>query len=150
MSNTSPSPATVISVGYGARSLNTFLQELVTNEVEMVVDVRLTASSRKRGFSKTALRSALSAESIGYRHERELGNPKDNREPFRQGKPWALERYDRHLGNGAHPTFKAVAQLALDQRIALLCVEHDHRTCHRSRITDRLGEEYPEIRVVII
>ena len=150
MSNTSPTSATVVSVGYQARSLDEFIEDLIRSEVQLVVDVRLTPVSRKKGFSKTALARALQAAAIGYRHERELGNPKDNREAFRQGKQSAVARYDRHLENGADSVFRAIAKLAFEERTALLCVEDDHRACHRSRIADRLREEYPAISITII
>ncbi|SEM69999.1 DUF488 domain-containing protein [Nonomuraea pusilla] len=51
-------------------------------ESELLVDVRLTPISRKRGFSKTALATALAAAGIACRHMRALGNPKWNRAGF--------------------------------------------------------------------
>ncbi|MDR1430587.1 MAG: DUF488 domain-containing protein, partial [Propionibacteriaceae bacterium] len=50
-----------------------------------LVDVRQTPISRKRGLSKTALGAALSEAGIDYIHLRELGNPRDNRDGYRQG-----------------------------------------------------------------
>lgn len=71
------------------------------NRVDVLVDVRLNPISRKKGFSKSSLQQALGAARIEYRHERQLGNPKSNRDPFRRGLKSARARYLRHLRNGA-------------------------------------------------
>ena len=84
MASVSSSSWVVISVGYQQRTLEELLELLQSYNVNVLVDVRLTPISRKRGFSKTALSNALSAVGIEYRHERELGNPKDNRDHFRK------------------------------------------------------------------
>ena len=57
----------IVSTGYEGRSIEDFVRAMKRNRVELVVDVRLNAVSRKRGFSKTALTAALAAEGIGYR-----------------------------------------------------------------------------------
>lgn len=140
----------IFSVGYEGRSIDEFVDVLRTNGVEIVVDVRLNAISRKRGFSKTALSTALKTAAIDYQHERELGNPKDNRDAFRSGLRSARTRYRRHLRNGATPSFEAVVELARERKVALLCFENDHATCHRSCITERMQESWPQLGVVRI
>ena len=142
--------AALVSVGYQERDIEEFVQLLVANEVQLLVDVRLNAISRKRGFSKTALSEALIRAGIEYRHERELGNPKDNREPFRQGLPSARRRYLAHLSNGASNVHAEVVSLAQKQRVALLCYERDHSECHRSCIIDRAKDEDPRMNVIEI
>ena len=122
--DTMPRPdasAAFVSVGYQERDIDEFVQLLVDNDVELLVDVRLNAISRKRGFSKTALSNTLATAGIGYRHERELGNPKDNREPFRQGLASARKRYLALLSNGASAVYAEVVSLAQTRRVALLC-----------------------------
>ena len=54
--------------------------------VQRLVDVRKFPSSRRRGFSKTALAAALDAAGIEYVHARALGNPKPNRDLWRAGR----------------------------------------------------------------
>jgi uncharacterized protein (DUF488 family) len=136
MASTSSS-ATLFSVGYEGRTLDEFVTELVANGIEVLVDVRLTPISRKAGFSKRALAEALAGAGIAYHHEAALGNPQDNRDDFRRGLQAARQRYERHLDNGARSTFEGVVQLAQGSKVALMCFERDHSTCHRSCITDR-------------
>ncbi len=124
------------------------MEQLNEAGVQVLVDVRLNAISRRKGFSKTALSEALSAAGISYRHERELGNPKDNREAFRQGVAAARRRYLSHLDNGAGATYTAVTELATTTTIALLCYEREHSQCHRSCILDRAVGENPGLQVL--
>lgn len=134
--DTHAKPSTIVSIGYERRDVAEVVALLSDHEVDVLVDVRLNAISRKRGFSKTALASALQEAGIEYRHERELGNPKDNRDAFRRGVEAARDRYRRHLSNGASAVYDAVIELADTSTVALLCFERDHHQCHRSCITD--------------
>lgn len=74
------------SAGYEGRDIDSFLASLVGSHISAVADVRLTPISRKKGFSKTRLGEALAEAGIEYMHLRGLGNPKDNREPFWDGR----------------------------------------------------------------
>ena len=144
------SGAALLSVGYERRDLDELVALLVDHNVHTLVDVRLNPISRKKGFSKTALSSALADAGIEYRHERKLGNPKANRQPFRQGLTSAWIRYRHHLTNGASEALADVVALATTRRVALLCYEREHGTCHRSCITDAVLNDNPALQVVEI
>lgn len=55
----SPAGPDLVSVGYEGQGLTGFVGSLRAQGVEILADVRLTPISRKKGFSKTALRAAL-------------------------------------------------------------------------------------------
>ncbi len=148
MTSSSNHKATIVSVGYQGRTLDEMIELLTSHEVEMLVDVRLTPISRKRGFSKTALSEALQSAGIEYVHEPALGNPKDNRDGFRKGLASARERYRHRLDNGAATAYEATIERVLSKRVALLCFEREHRECHRSCITDRAISEHPGVSVL--
>ena len=139
---------TIVSTGYEGRSIEDFVRAMKRHRVELVVDVRLNAVSRKKGFSKTALTAALAAAGIGYRHETALGNPPENRDDFRAGRPAARDRYRRHLDTEAAASVQALVELVAHTRIALLCFEKEHTECHRSCITDKIKGEYSAVAVV--
>jgi len=140
---------TIVSIGYEGRDLDSFLSALRINRVDVVVDVRLTPISRKRGFSKTALSTALDAANVGYLHVPELGNPKDNRDAFGDGRvELGRARFTERLDNGSGPSFDQVLELAREQRIALLCFERDEEHCHRWCITHRAQAEHPALNIV--
>ena len=139
---------TIVSVGYEQRDIDEFVRLLRAERVDLLVDVRLNAISRKPGFSKTALAAALGEVGIEYRHERVLGNPKPNRDPFRRGEDTARRRYEDHLRDHAGALCEELVELAASMRIALLCFERDHAACHRSSITAAARLEDSAIDVV--
>jgi uncharacterized protein (DUF488 family) len=143
-----PRVTTIVSVGYEGRTLEELVRTLEQSKVDVLVDVRLTPISRKKGLSKTALSAALAEAGIDYRHAPELGNPKDNRDSFRKGLKSARARYEAHLSKGAEATFDATIALAKVSRIALLCFERDHSSCHRSSITERAQKSNPALSVL--
>jgi uncharacterized protein (DUF488 family) len=136
------------TIGYEGRTVDAFVEVLVAAGVDVLVDVRERALSRKKGFSKRLLGEALGEAGIEYVHEPLLGNPKDNREPFRAGKSSARQRYLAHLSNGSRAAFDAVLELSGRRSVALMCFERDHDTCHRSCVADVAVDEHPELRIV--
>ena len=62
-----PAP-TLFTFGYEGLPIEAFIQRLRDARVELIVDVRELPLSRKKGFSKTALREHLAAAGIGYTH----------------------------------------------------------------------------------
>ena len=62
------------------------IARLRTAGVELLVDVRAIAASRRAGFSKTLLAASLEEAGIAYLHLRDLGTPKPGREAARAGR----------------------------------------------------------------
>lgn len=130
---------TVFTIGYEGKDPEDLVRMLRDKRIRLLVDVRLNAISRRRGFSKTALSEHLAEAGIEYVHERGLGNPRDNREGYRRGQSRALRKYERHLTTHGAEAVERVTALVRSTRTALLCVEEDSDTCHRSAVADRLG-----------
>jgi uncharacterized protein (DUF488 family) len=141
----------IYSVGYEGFELAGFVESLVSARVSLVVDVRLTPLSRKRGFSGKSLSAKLGEVGIAYRHEVDLGNPPENRDAFRHGDPeQGRQRMRRLLSNGAGPALERLVEDASRRRVAVLCVERSRLRCHRQVITDMVQEIDPTIEVVQI
>lgn len=142
----------IYSVGYEGMTLKSFVEMCQQNRITTLVDVRLTPASRRPGFAKRALSSALEQAGITYMHEPKLGNPPDNRDAFREGNDKELERgkkvMRKRLTNGSGEALDRVIELARSSRIAVLCVERDHDRCHRSVITEAVVEAEPSIEVL--
>lgn len=139
----------LVSLGYQGRDARELVENLVAAQVSVLVDVRLTPSSRKPGLSKRRLGAALAEAAVGYIHLPELGNPKDNRDQFRAGNPDSVEKY-RQIVRGA-PGSSALAHVAelLDNGVvALLCFERDHATCHWRIVTGELQRADPYLQVL--
>lgn len=131
----------VIGVGYEGLTVDEFCEHLLALGVSHVADVRLNALSRKHGFSKNGLRSALAQVGIDYLHRPSLGNPRDNRDGFahpgsRAGDS-ARERFRQLLeAPAATEAISEIAALAAESRVAILCFERDQHECHRELVIE--------------
>ncbi|MCR3750464.1 DUF488 domain-containing protein [Lentzea californiensis] len=105
----------IVGTGYEGVDLDAFLTRLGEERIDVLVDVRLTPISRKRGFSKTTLSNAVTSADVGYLHLRDLGNPKTNRAGFGGTLQELAEVRDRYA---ALLTDEA-AEAALDQLVEL-------------------------------
>lgn len=130
----------IVSVGYEGRNIEDFVAALVEAGVQTVADVRLNAISRKAGFSKTRLKDALAAAGIDYRHMRSLGNAKENRSPFWEGRVDEGRRVFRQAIQNpeAESSLDELSLLVRDQVVAVLCFETDVEKCHRKVIIDEI------------
>jgi len=139
----------IYSVGYEGLTLPGLVERLVQSKVSVLVDVRLNAVSRRKGFSKKALAAGLADVGIDYVHEPLLGNPQENRDSFRLGDGDAGRRVMRkRLENGSRAALDELIVAARRTRVAVLCVERDRNSCHRQVITDLVEELEPEIQVL--
>ena len=140
---------TLFTIGYEGKTQDEMLAELETARVELVIDVRAVAASRRPGFSKTALAAGLEERGIDYLHLRPLGTPAAGREAARKGRIGEMRAiYAEQLETPE-------AALALEQALAeanrrpaaLLCYEREAPDCHRSMLAQRMVEREPfEIR----
>jgi uncharacterized protein (DUF488 family) len=128
------------TIGYETDTQGGLIQRLKAADVELVVDVRAVASSRKAGFSKTLLGNSLNAEGVGYLHLRALGTPKPGRDAARAGRTDEMRRiFDAHLeAPEAQLALAQATELAKDKRIALLCYEDDPNCCHRQIVANHI------------
>ncbi|MBI1684764.1 DUF488 domain-containing protein [Caulobacter hibisci] len=128
------------TIGYETDTQGGMIGRLKAAQVELVVDVRAVASSRKAGFSKTLLGNSLEAEGIGYLHLRPLGTPKAGRDAARAGRTDEMRQiFSAHLEEpDAQVALAQATDLAKDKRIALLCYEDDPACCHRRIVADRI------------
>ena len=132
------------TVGYERDTQPAVIGRLKDAGVELVIDVRAVASSRKAGFSKTLLSASLNAEGIGYVHLRELGTPKPGRIAARKGHVAEMhEIFKAHMAEPAAQLelAKATEFVRDGKKVALLCYEADAHVCHRLIVAERICEE---------
>lgn len=151
----------IFTFGYEGLSLKPFISRLKSADVQTVIDVRANPISRKPGFSKRALSSALHDAGINYDHRSAMGCPKPIRDRYRSDGDWAA--YTRgflaHL-KSQNEALKEVARIAGRSRSCLLCFEIDFNRCHRTyvaRAAAKLGglqvahltdqTEFPDVAV---
>lgn len=141
-------PRALHSIGYERfPTVKELCRALTGLGVERVVDVRDLPRSRRRGFSRGALESALADAGIVYEHRRELGNPPAIRAAYRSGDRAAgREAYRAHLLERPW-ALDGLAEAAAERPTAMLCLEDDQGRCHRDVIAEELVRRRPEIRV---
>jgi uncharacterized protein (DUF488 family) len=132
-------PATLFTIGYEQAKPDAVLKELKAAKVDLLVDTRAVAASRKPGFSKRQLAASLDEAGICYLHLQKLGTPASGRTAARAGDYKTLWRiYGKHLKTaGAVEEMDELIRLVKSkQRVCLLCFERDHNECHRSKIAE--------------
>lgn len=132
-------PHPLATIGYEATTVPAFLAALGDAGIDLVVDVRAIARSRRPGFARTALAANLEGAGIEYRHLRGLGTPADGRAAARAGRH--AEMREIFLAHLATPVAQAdldvlTGIVRTDRRVCLLCLEADHTHCHRSMVAD--------------
>ncbi|QFU15583.1 DUF488 family protein [Microvirga thermotolerans] len=138
----------LFTIGYEGADPDRFLAALQDAGVAVLADVRAVALSRKRGFSKSALRDALAQRDIGYDHFIRLGTPKEGRQAARAGDAATMQRiYCEEVlaAPDAQEAFEQLAELALNRPTCLLCFERDPAVCHRRILSDRLRKRGLEV-----
>jgi uncharacterized protein (DUF488 family) len=139
----------LFTIGYEGRSPIEVIDRLQAAGIKRVVDVRELPLSRRRGFSKSVLAEALERAGIEYEHVRELGNPKPNRDRYKNGDvEGGAEHYRRHLHNGSYPALVTLADSLAAIKTCLLCVEESHEVCHRAVIAGAVAERLPRVAIV--
>src|SRR5436305_11977253 len=115
------------TIGYECETRPAVIDKLKAAGVEVVVDVRAVASSRRAGFSKTLLSASLNEAGIGYVHLRQLGTPKPGRDAARKGRIAEMrEIFEAHMAEPAAQLELAKAtEIARSGTAALLCYEAD-------------------------
>ncbi len=130
----------LFTIGYESATLPEVIARLRAAGVQVVVDVRAVAASRRAGFSKTMLRESLAAEGIGYEHLRGLGTPKPGRDAARKGRIAEMEAiFAEHMGTPeARDGLALAVAIARERPAALLCFEASASGCHRRIVAEAI------------
>ena len=131
----------IYTIGYEGRNLDDFTRSLRRHRIDEVIDVRELPVSRKKGFSKTKLSQSLEDAGFKYKSVPSLGSPRDLRQRYRATQDWSLfmQEYLQVLREH-QPELQELLQKTYQERVCLLCFEHESSKCHRSLIADELRE----------
>lgn len=129
--------APLFTIGYEQARPVAVLGELKRAKVDLLVDTRAVAASRRPGFSKRQLAASLDEAGIAYIHLQKLGTPAAGRQAAKSGDLDTLWRiYDKHIKtrDAQEALGELLALIKSGKRVALLCYCRDPNACHRSRI----------------
>lgn len=130
----------IYTIGYEGASLDDFLRTLRQAGVTLLFDIREIPISRRKGFSKSALKQAAESAHIHYLHEKRLGSPKPIRDQLRQDHDYIafFKHFNDYLGTQTD-LLQALAT-TLPGKVALMCYERDPDVCHRRAVAFALAE----------
>lgn len=141
-----PTAKKLFTIGYEGATVAGFLEALREAGVELLVDVRAVASSRRPGFAKTALAANLGTISVDYLHLRGLGTPADGRAAARAGRHDEMRKiFLEHMKEDvAQEELARLAEIVRgDRAVCLLCFEADPAHCHRRYVVEALAPLVP-------
>ncbi len=135
---------TLFTIGYEGLDLRAFLKCLSWHKIDVLIDVRELAFSRKKGFSKSALCDAVEDAGLRYVHIRELGSPRDVRHQLKEDWDYEefFEAYKQHLDQQGGAVSQVLELVAGNARVCLMCFEKEHEKCHRSLLASFVAENY--------
>lgn len=130
------------TIGYEAAPQAKVIDALKQAGVEVLIDVRAIAASRRAGFSKGLLSASLEDAGIEYVHLRALGTPKPGRDAARKGRTAEMRAiFEEHLKEPqAQLELAKAVEIASGRKAALLCYEAEACGCHRRIVAERMCE----------
>ncbi|MGD9511157.1 MAG: DUF488 family protein [Geminicoccaceae bacterium] len=142
----------VFTIGYQESTPDAVIGTMQSAGVELLVDVRAVAASRRPGFSKRQLAAGAATAGIDYLYLRGLGTPADGRLAARTGRYAELRRiFDAHLTTEAATVEldELATLVSAGKPLCLLCFERHADHCHRrilgERLSERLGVEVVDL-----
>lgn len=131
----------IYTTGYEGEKLDKFIQKLLKQGIDIVVDIRQTPYSRKPGFSKTSLANELQKYDLKYLHVQELGTPKPLRQYLSETGDYEgfFKMYKNFVLAYKESLFDLV-ELSKKFKLCLLCFEKDQHFCHRLVVADLIAE----------
>jgi uncharacterized protein (DUF488 family) len=146
----SPSEPVIWTIGYENLMPGALVAELEAAGVSRLIDVRYRPQSRRPGMSKTRLAALLGEHGIAYEHRRALGTPPDLRWLYRHNRvAEASAGFREHVERTAGDELDALAaELGDAPPTALLCLEADPQSCHRSVVAQALKRRRSNLSVV--
>lgn len=147
---------TFFTIGYEGISIDGYVNKLIANHIQTLVDVRKNAYSNKFGFSKKELLYCLEKSGIKYIHIPELGIESEKRQELKTAKGSSSNGYDlfssgvKNIENKLFDDYKTnlpskqkyidklLQILQDDELIAITCFEADYKCCHRHVLAESL------------
>ena len=131
----------VYTAGYEGKSVDAFLNDLLSHGIDALIDVRANPSSRKYGFSKLRLGQFCDRLDLEYRHIPSLGIPGSARIGLgsRVSYQHLLSRYERSMLPQHCVEVEELGCFMRQRPSVLMCVEKDVQCCHRSRLANAVA-----------
>lgn len=126
----------VYTAGYEGLQIDKFLNRLVQNGIEQLLDVRSNPIARRFGFHKSTLERLCGALNIRYSHIPELGIKSEERRSLQTTADYMtlFDRYETATLVDQRLIVERTASMVAERPSVLVCMEADPCFCHRSRL----------------
>lgn len=133
----------VFTAGYEGLQIDGFLNMLVQNGITRVIDVRNNPVARRFGFHKSTLKRLCGHLEIAYEHVPELGIVSEQRQTLDCLNDYEVlfRRYETTTLVTEKSAIERVAEMIAQKPSVLVCMEADHRCCHRARLANAIGQK---------
>ena len=130
----------IYSIGYEGLLVDGFLDILLRNGIQRLIDVRFNPVARKYGFHKSTLSRLCGKLDIEYIHIPELGIQGDKRNNLHSLEDYKrlFEEYEQKVLIKNKSILGKVGEMMEEKVSALMCMEADHQYCHRTRIAESI------------
>lgn len=130
------------TIGYEGRDIDAFLNVLIQNDIQILVDVRHNPFSMNFSFVQAKLKGYMEKSGIEYVHLKGLGIDGENRKNLDTDEDYAklFQMYENEILPSHMDDFSRVVELGKEKRIALMCFEHSVDHCHRGVLARKLQQ----------
>jgi len=134
------------TIGYEGKDIDAFLNILIKNKVNMLIDVRKNPFSMNFSYVKAALKKYLDSVGIEYLHIPELGIESEDRKDLKTKEDYEMlfAKYRKRLPL-KEVYINKIIEIGKEKRIALLCYEKDPVFCHRGQIANAIRHKKYEV-----
>ncbi len=131
----------VFTVGYEGLMLEGLLDLLLRNGIERLIDVRANPVARRFGFHRSTLLKHCQYLGIDYVHIPELGIDSESRSDLNGFKAYEalFLRYETEILPSNKQAVSIASKLITEKPSALMCMEADCLTCHRSYLAREIS-----------
>jgi len=133
---------TLFTIGYTGFKIESFLKELKSNEINVIIDVRSSPySERYSEYNRENLERILSSNGIYYRnYKQEFGARQENRDFYSSDGYLDFELFakSKQFLSGVEKIKNSIEK---GYRIAFLCAENEPIKCHRTILVARTFHE---------
>lgn len=135
---------TLYTIGYEGKKFETYLNQLISEDIKALVDVRKNAHSMKYGFSKSHLKNAVEKLGIAYIHIPNLGIESENRQELHVLDDYQklFASYEKTLDSKKEDLSRLFSIITDKKRVAITCFEKDVAYCHRGVIAKNMHNSY--------
>jgi uncharacterized protein (DUF488 family) len=142
--------ATIYTIGYTQKTLESFIHLLQEAGVDGVVDIRLRNTSQLAGFAKRDDLAFLLREGFGieYEHRPDLAPTPEILDAYKTSGDWAAYE-DAFLHLLAERSAQRIGSelVARYDHLCLLCAEPKPDHCHRRLVAGWWAEHLPDVEV---